>query len=76
MVHKVQITRLLSIDYQQCLTWMVAPAAYQKGPATPYLYATLDDCSSVAAHVHLPAGTQQQQQQQQYGEVNEFSSPQ
>lgn len=32
---------------------MVAPDAYQKGPLTPYLYATLADCSSVAAHVHL-----------------------
>lgn len=30
----------------------VAPEAYQKGPETPYLYATPDDCSSVAAHVH------------------------
>lgn len=35
------------------ITWIVAPAAYQKGPDTPYLKATLDDCSSVAAHVHL-----------------------
>ncbi len=30
-----------------------APAAYQNGPATPNVYATLADCSSVAAHVHL-----------------------
>jgi hypothetical protein len=30
---------------------MVAPAAYQNGPDTPYLYATLELCSSVAAHV-------------------------
>jgi hypothetical protein len=30
----------------------VAPAAYQKGPATPYVYATVLLWSSVAAHVH------------------------
>lgn len=30
----------------------VAPEAYQKGPETPYLYATPDDCNNVAAHVH------------------------
>mmetsp|Transcript_6648 Transcript_6648/g.16510 ORF Transcript_6648/g.16510 Transcript_6648/m.16510 type:complete len:202 (-) Transcript_6648:193-798(-) len=34
-------------------TWMVAPAAYQRGPDTPYLNATFEDCSSVAAHVHF-----------------------
>ncbi len=33
------------------MIWMVAPAAYQNGPDTPYLYATLELCSSVAAHV-------------------------
>jgi hypothetical protein len=31
--------------------WTVAPAAYQKGPATPYVYATVDDWSKVAAQV-------------------------
>lgn len=30
----------------------MAPAAYQKGPATPYVYATVDDWSKVAAQVH------------------------
>ena len=30
----------------------VAPLAYQKGPETPYLYATAEDCSKVAAQVH------------------------
>jgi hypothetical protein len=30
----------------------VAPLAYQYGPETPYLYATPEDCSRVAAHVH------------------------
>jgi hypothetical protein len=29
----------------------VAPAAYQNGPATPYVYATVEDCSKVAAQV-------------------------
>ena len=34
--------------------WIIKPpAAYQNGPAMPYLYATFADCSSVAAHVHL-----------------------
>ena len=33
------------------ITWTVAPDAYQKGPDTPYLYATLDDCNNVAAQV-------------------------
>ena len=33
-------------------TWIDAPAAYQNGPLTPYWYATVDDCSNVAAHVH------------------------
>ena len=31
----------------------VAPLAYQKGPLTPYRYATPEDCKSVAAHVQL-----------------------
>lgn len=30
----------------------VAPEAYQKGPETPYWYATELDCSNVAAQVH------------------------
>ena len=34
-------------------TWMVAPAAYQKGPEMPNWNATLEDCSRVAAHVHF-----------------------
>merc|ERR1719390_169855 len=34
-------------------TWIVAPDAYQKGPDTPYDQATLEDCSRVAAQVHL-----------------------
>merc|ERR1719158_783206 len=33
-------------------TWIVAPLAYQKGPETPYVHATFEDCSSVAAQVH------------------------
>ena len=31
----------------------VAPLAYQKGPLTPYRYATPEDCKSVAAQVQL-----------------------
>lgn len=31
----------------------VAPAAYQNGPETPYLYAILELCSNVAAQVQL-----------------------
>ena len=31
---------------------MLAPAAYQNGPEMPNVHATLDDWSSVAAHVH------------------------
>lgn len=33
------------------MIWTVAPEAYQKGPDTPYRYATPDDCSRVAAQV-------------------------
>lgn len=33
------------------ITCTVAPLAYQKGPLTPYEYATEDDWSSVAAQV-------------------------
>ena len=33
-------------------TWMVAPAAYQKGPEMPKFHATFDDWRRVAAHVH------------------------
>ncbi len=33
--------------------WTVAPEAYQKGPDTPYEYATPEDCSKVAAQVQL-----------------------
>ena len=31
---------------------MLAPAAYQNGPLIPNWYATVEDWSSVAAHVH------------------------
>ena len=37
--------------------WRMVPAtqwgieSHQKGPDTPYFHATLEDCSSVAAHV-------------------------
>jgi len=34
------------------MTCTVAPEAYQKGPETPYLYATAEDWSKVAAQVH------------------------
>ncbi len=37
-------------------TCTVAPLAYQKGPDTPNLKATLEDCSSVAA-LHGTYGT-------------------
>lgn len=30
----------------------MAPDAYQKGPETPYLYATPELCNNVAAQVH------------------------
>merc|ERR1719389_105850 len=33
-------------------TWIVAPDAYQKGPETPYVHATFEDWSRVAAQVH------------------------
>lgn len=33
------------------MIWIVAPPAYQKGPATPYWYAWLELCNSVAAQV-------------------------
>ena len=39
------------------MTWMVAPEAYQKGPDTPKLHATLLLCSNVAAHVHCDTMT-------------------
>jgi hypothetical protein len=39
-------------------TWMVAPAAYQNGPDTPYFQATFADWSSVAAHVHCETITE------------------
>mmetsp|Transcript_25683 Transcript_25683/g.62409 ORF Transcript_25683/g.62409 Transcript_25683/m.62409 type:complete len:201 (-) Transcript_25683:108-710(-) len=34
-----------------------APAAYQKGPATPNWYATLELCTRVATHVHCETRT-------------------
>ena len=37
---------------------MVAPEAYQKGPETPYWYATLEDWRRVAAQVHWETMTE------------------
>lgn len=37
---------------------MVAPDAYQNGPDTPNFHATLELCSSVAAHVHCETMTE------------------
>mmetsp|Transcript_1976 Transcript_1976/g.4435 ORF Transcript_1976/g.4435 Transcript_1976/m.4435 type:complete len:221 (+) Transcript_1976:350-1012(+) len=51
--------RLISIAMMpKRMIWTDAPAAYQKGPVTPYCHATLDDWSSVAAQVHCETMTE------------------
>ena len=50
VIGALRLSSIASIENK--ITWMLAPAAYQNAPAIPNSKVTVDDCNSVAAHVH------------------------